>query len=222
MSVITALEVQKRNKQRVSVYLDGEYAFSLTLIEAAKLHKGQQLSEPEVAALRDEDTVLQAVDSAARFLGFRPRSLQEVRRNLTEKEFPPPIVEAAMQRLTTMGHLDDRAFARYWVQSRSAFKPLSQRALRQELRQKGIEDAIITEILSELEESELAYRAAQTQLRRLRRSSRRDFKVKIASFLQRRGFSFSTARDVVDRLIEEVEGSDADYFNVDSGEINEE
>lgn len=222
MSVVTALEVQKRNKQRVSVYLDGEYAFSLTLIEAAKLHKGQQLSEAEVAGLRDEDTVLQAVDSAARFLGFRPRSLQEVRRNLTEKEFPPAVVEAAMERLTTMGHLDDHAFARYWVQSRSAFKPLSQRALRQELKQKGIADAIITEILSELEESELAYRAAQTQLRRLRRSSRRDFKVKIASFLQRRGFSFSTARDVVDRLIEELEGSDTDYFNVDSDENNEE
>ena len=49
---ITALEIQKHDKDRVSVYLDGEFAFGLPVVDAARLHTGQVLSEQEIAALR--------------------------------------------------------------------------------------------------------------------------------------------------------------------------
>ncbi len=90
MGVITALEVQKRNKKRVSVFVDDAYAFSLSLDEAAKLHKGQLLSEAETAALIDDAAISAATDSAARFLAVRPRSAQEVRQNLARKGLSPP------------------------------------------------------------------------------------------------------------------------------------
>jgi regulatory protein len=73
--IVTALEIQKRNKERVNIFIDGEYAFSLNLMDAARLRKGQVLSETEINALRGEDAVIQAVDSASHFLGFRPRSI---------------------------------------------------------------------------------------------------------------------------------------------------
>lgn len=211
--VVTSLEIQKRNKERVNVHLDGEYAFSLNLMEAAQLRKGQVLSEAEIARLRGEDAVIQAVDKAAYFLGYRPRSTSEVRRNLVEKDIPPEVVDAAITRLTDQGYLDDEAFARYWIQNRSEFKPLSQRALRQELRQKGLANAVIDTVLSEVNESELAYKAAVTQARRLKRLSRKEYQTKMASFLQRRGFSYSIARDVIQRLFEELEAEDPDYFD---------
>lgn len=211
--VITALEVQKRNKERVNVFIDGEYAFGLSLMEAARLKKGQALSAGEIARLKGEDAVVQAVESAAHFLSYRPRSLQEVRRNLKEKELPPEVTEAAVERLTALGYLDDEAFARYWVQNRAEFKPLSHRALRQELRQKGIADSIINEVLAGQDEQVLAYEAAQGQLRRLRQKTPREFKTKMSAFLQRRGFSYSTTQDVVVRIIEEMEAGDPDYFN---------
>jgi regulatory protein len=213
MGVVTTLEIQKRNKERVNIYIDGEYAFSLSLIEAARLHKGQTLTEAEINALRDQDAVIQAVDSAARFLGYRPRSIAEVRRNLAEKDVPPAVIDAAIERLTAMGYLDDLAFARFWTQNRGEFKPLSHKALRQELRQKGVASAIIEEALEEQNEAELAYKAAQSQLRKLRNLNAKDFHTKLASFLQRRGFSYSTARDVIQRLREELETSDPDYFD---------
>lgn len=211
--VITALEVQKRNKERVNVFIDGEYAFGLSLMEAARLKKGQVLSAGEIARLKGEDAVVQAVESAAHFLSYRPRSLQEVRRNLKEKELPPEVTEAAVERLTALGYLDDEAFARYWVQNRAEFKPLSHRALRQELRQKGIADSIINEVLAGQDEQGLAYEAAQGQLRRLRQKTLREFKTKMSAFLQRRGFSYSTTQDVVVRIIQEMEAGDPDYFN---------
>jgi regulatory protein len=209
---ITALEVQKRNKERVNVYIDGEFAFPLSLIEAARLHKGQNLTEVEIAVLRDEDAVVQAVDSAVHFISYRPRSAREVRRNLAEKDIPDAVIDAALERLSKMGYVDDLSFTRYWIENRESFKPLSPVALRQELQQKGIARDIIDEALSELDAEATAYRAALTQVRRIRTKDRRDFKHKLGAFLQRRGFSFAAARSVINRIIEELETQTPGYF----------
>jgi regulatory protein len=219
--IVTALEVQKRDKERVNVFIDGEFAFGLNLLDAARLRKGQVLSEAEIAVLRDADAVVQAVNTAAHFLSYRPRSTQEVRRNLKEKETPEDVIEAAVEKMAVMGYLDDAAFARYWVDNRSQFKPLSHRALRQELRQKGLSDTVIDEALGEQSEPDLAYKAATTQLRKLRNRSVKEFKTKINAFLQRRGFSYSTTQDVVRRMIEALETDDPDYFNRDNNDDEE-
>ena len=41
MPIVTALEYQKRNKDRVKLYLDDEFACELPLVQAAKLQRGQ-------------------------------------------------------------------------------------------------------------------------------------------------------------------------------------
>ncbi len=210
--IITAIEIQKRNKERVNVYLDGEYAFSLEAIKAAALRKGQTLTEAEVNALRDEDEIGQAVDRAARFLSYRPRSTAEVRRNLADKDTPEPVIEAAVQRLNNMGYLDDRAFAKFWIENRTMFKPLSPRALRYELRQKGVPAPVIEELLAEVDARETAERAARTRLNRLRGSDHDTFRAKLSAFLQQRGFSYDTIRDVTEQLIEEINTEDETYF----------
>lgn len=207
MKTVTLIEVQKRNKDRANVHLDGEYAFSLGLVEAARLRKGQTLSDAEIAALRGDDAVAKAVDSAARFLAYRPRSTAEVRRNLAEKGVEPAVVEAAVERLSAMGHLDDLAFARFWVQNRTAFKPLGPVALRYELRQKGVGDDDIEAVLESLDPTEAAYTAARAQLRRIvkGRPDARAFKAKLSAFLGRRGFSYAVISEVTARLWDELE-----------------
>jgi regulatory protein len=210
--VITALEVQKRNQDRVNVYLDGEFAFGLSALEAVRLRKGQRLTDAEVTVLREADVRQQAVESAAHFLGYRPRSMAEVRQNLVAKEFAPDVIEAAVERLQAMGFVDDAAFARYWAQNRSEFKPLSRRALKVELRRKGVADDAISAALADVDETSGAYQAASKQVRKLRGLTKREFKVKLSAFLQRRGFSFDTTQDTVLRLMDELEAQDAMFF----------
>ncbi len=215
---ITTLEVQKRNKQRVNVYIDDVYSFSLALDEAALLRRGQQLSTAEIEALKDRDALHHAVDLSAKFLGLRPRSEAEVRRKLTEKEMPQDLIERALEKLREMGYVDDLSFAKFWIQERSNFKPTGPRALRYELQQKGVARNIIDEVLAEGDADDDAYRAALSQSRKLRRLTKREFQDKMLAFLQRRGFSFSTAKSAVQRLIEEIETPEdenavpADFF----------
>ncbi len=212
MPVVTALEIQQKNKERVNVYLDGEFAFGLDIMLAAGLRKGQQLTDDEIEVLRDDDAVNRAVNQAVRFLSYRPRSTSEVRQNLADKKIPEAVIAAAVDRLNALGYLDDGAFARFWVENRNTFKPLSARALRYELRQKGVADTDIDLALSDLDTFDAAYRAAQSQVRRQRQKTRQEFRNKLGAFLQRRGFDYETIRQVVEQLIDEIANEDPEYF----------
>jgi regulatory protein len=86
-------------------------------------------------AVEDPAEVLAA---AARFLEARPRSTDETRRRLRDAGYRVDLVDAALDRLTELGYLDDAAFARAWVESRDRARPRSARALRDELRRKGV------------------------------------------------------------------------------------
>ena len=205
---ITALEVQKRNKERVNVYIDDEFAFGLNLMDAATLRKGQALSEADIKALKSKDDAAKAMDSAVRFLAARPRSTAEIRRRLAKKDIEEAVVEEVIERLTSLNYVDDLEFARFWVRNREEFNPRGEMALRYELRQKGIADAIIEEALAELDPTESAYRAARKKMRSLRNKEPDEQRNKLGAFLNRRGFSYETARTVVDRIVAEQEAED--------------
>lgn len=219
MPVITALEVQQRNKERVNVFLDDEFAFGMTLMEAAKLHKGQRLTEAEIDLLKNDDEINQAVERAINFLSYRPRSSQEVRQNLMKKKLPETVIDETIERLQTLGYLDDTAFARFWIENRNSFKPSAPKALRYELRQKGIDDEMLNPLLDEIVDAEAAaYQASQKQISRLRGKTREEFQHKLGSFLQRRGFNYGVIRSVVNRHFEELGEQEPDYFAPTEGD----
>jgi regulatory protein len=97
------------------------------------------------AAIDDPAVVLEA---AARFLEARSRSVEEVRRRLRDAGYRPELVAGAIERLTELGMLDDAAFARAWVESRDRARPRGARALRDELRRKGVAGADIEAALA--------------------------------------------------------------------------
>ena len=98
------------------------------------------------AAVEDAATVL---DAAALFLGARPRSTAEVRRRLGQAGYRAELVDEAIARLAGLGYLDDEAFARAWVESRDRARPRGERALRTELRRKGVADDVMATIIDE-------------------------------------------------------------------------
>ncbi len=210
------MEAQKNNKERVNVYLDGEFAFGLNLMDAAHLRKGQELDDAAVIELKHKDEIAKSYDQAIQLLARRPYSIREVQTKLMRKDRPPDVVEAVLARLQRYGYLDDTAFARYWVDNRTRFKPRGSRALRYELMQKGVASSIIDSVLDEhLEEDDAAYRAAQKRARRMRGSTKALFKQKVGGFLQRRGFNYSTSQDALRQLVAELEEEDPDFFQED-------
>ncbi len=130
------------------------------------------------------------------------------------------MIDAALERLTAFGYIDDRAFADLWVRDRMTFKPMSPRALRYELRQKGISGDVIDAALADLDAEDAAYRAAEAQARRFRGSERHEFQTKLGAFLQRRGFSYEVVRSTVRRLVQELDAETPDYFAGDTDDTD--
>jgi len=209
---ITALEIQEHDRERVSIYLDGEFAFGLPLIDAAQLRKGQVLSDDEITALRREDDITRSVDQIVRLLARRPYSVSEIRHHLESKRVDPPTIDEVLVRLERLGYVDDLAFARYWIENREHFRPRGPRALRYELRQKGIDESLIATVMDELDTHDSAYRAAQEQVRRLHHPNKQDFRNKIGTFLVRRGFEYEFVREVIEQLTQELEEQQSEYF----------
>ncbi|HEV8516364.1 MAG TPA: regulatory protein RecX [Candidatus Limnocylindrales bacterium] len=88
-------------------------------------------------------------EAAAAFLAVRSRSVGETRRRLRHLGYPAGIVEQVLARLMELGILDDAAFARAWVESRDRARPRGESALRHELALKGVDRAIVDELLAE-------------------------------------------------------------------------
>lgn len=202
---ITALKAQKKNPNRISVYLDGEYAFGLARIVAAWLRIGQSLNEHEIERLKQQDTLEVAYQKMLHFMSYRPRSESEVQRKLNEHGYSEPVVEATVQRLKDNQLLSDVQFAKTWVDNRSTFRPRSKRMLAMELRQKGLEDDVIEQALAGTDdESSLAYQTAAKYAHRLVGVDWETFRKRLGAFLMRRGFSYGTIFPVLRQVWEET------------------
>ncbi len=203
---VTELRFQKQARDRVNVYLDGRYAFALPATEAARLRKGQFLSDAEIQALQQVDLRAKALDRALRFLAVRPRSTWEVRQHLSRyrpqgRPLPQEHVAWVLARLEEQGYLDDRAFAQYWVEQRRRFSPRGVRALAHELRQKGVPASVIEPVLASVgDEVAAAQEALRKRLHGWRHLDEETFRRKAQGYLQRRGFDWETIAEVLAHL----------------------
>jgi regulatory protein len=144
------------------------------------------------------------MEAALRFLEPRARSTDEVRRRLTSAGYRTDLVDSVVERLADLGVLDDASFARDWVRSRDRTHPRGERALRSELRAKGVADETIATILAERAETddgagpdpdeEAARRLLERKAAFLRRSGEpRQMRQRAYALLVRNGFSSERA-----------------------------
>ena len=198
---ITEIKVQKKNPDRVSIYLDGEYEFGLSRIVAAWLQVGQRLSDQAIESLLKQDSDEVAYSKALHFLQLKPRTEKEIRLKLTEKEFTQDQIEAVIRRLHEADLIADERYAEEWVENRKALHPRSRRLVAMELRQKGITENVIEEALKDsLPDDETALQAAMQYSRKIQSDDRLKFQKRMNAFLSRRGFSYETIVPVVESI----------------------
>lgn len=195
---ITAIEPQKKNPERVNIYLDGEFAIGVNGILAAWFKVGQTLSEAKLNELLLADGIESAYQKALHFISYRSRSIAEVRKNLAAHEVPEDLIDETIQRLKDNSILNDLNFAREWVTNRKELRPRSRLALRMELRQKGIAEDVIQLVLDEIvDDDALALMAAKKYSHRLEGLDLSDFRKKLTAYLSRKGFNFSSINPAI-------------------------
>ena len=199
MPQITAIKPQEKRKNRFNVYLDGQFALAISneLLVREGLKVGQELSFEKKEELVVKDRLGKAQEQIYRFLSYRPRSEKEIYDYLGKKKLKDE--EKIIKKLKEEKLIDDLEFARWFLEQRQTFRPKGSYALRQELRQKGIGEKIIDQVLPNREEElSLAKKALAKAEKKYASFLGREKKEKLIAYLRRRGFSWEVVKKAVD------------------------
>jgi regulatory protein len=204
---ITRLAAQKKHPDRVSVFLDGAFAFGVAqdLVLEYGLARGRHLSVALQKQLIEADQVLRAKALALGYLAGRARTEHEVRQKLQRHAYGPEVADRVVERLHALGYLDDAAYAQAYVRARFRNRGYGPKRLRSDLMRRGVARSHIDAALDEqLDQDDLdAAARAHAEKRWARLAGEPDprkRKKKLADYLLRRGFSYDTVRRMVDAL----------------------
>ncbi len=195
MGRITDIVRQKRNKTRVSIFIDEEFVCGLDEVTAlsARLKIGDDIDENELKKVFFESELNSAFERAVGYLSVSPRAKKEIERYLTDKGYDAEIVAAALKRLDSYRYVDDRAYAESYVKSKS--KRYGTFRLASELKRKGIAQDVIDELLDESGDT-----AVLDVAKKYLRSHKTADKQKLKRFLAGRGFGWDSISDAVSEL----------------------
>lgn len=206
MGKITDISAQKRNKNRVSVFIDGEFVCGLDAVAAvsARIKIGDEISPSELKKIVEESEKNSAFERAVGYLSIAPRAGKEIRKYLLDKGYDIDVVVATVEKLIAYRYIDDYAYAQSYIKSKS--KKYGKFRIASELKQKGIDSETISELLDESGEDGIVEVA-----RKYVKSHKSADVQKLKRFLAGRGFSWDAISSAVRYLDEDG------AFNVDDG-----
>jgi regulatory protein len=191
---ITALKQQVKNPERVSIFIDEKYDFSLSLDELVKykLRKDQELSAGEIKKFKkiSADGKLRA--RALEWLLIRPHSEREFKDYLYRKKAEPDQIESLVTEFTAKKYLDDAKFA-LWFVDLQARRGKSTRAIRSELYKKGISGEVAGDSLAGDSDNEVE-RLKSVIEKKQNLSRYKNDKVKFIKYLTSQGFNYSDVK----------------------------
>jgi regulatory protein len=206
MARITALCPGKGRGKRMNVYLDGKYTFSLDneVVAVRKLKVEQELSDEDIEVLSKADDFQRCLNAALHYISYRPRSENEVRDRLKRGKYDTETREAVITRLKEKGYIDDLAFARFWLDNRQSFSPRSRWLTRVELKQKGVAESIIDQLVGDIDDVDCAYQAALGKINKISLSDYQTYRRRLGGYLKRRGFKYEIIKRTVERTWQEL------------------
>ena len=202
MAVITKIEIQKRNKERVNIYLDEEYAFSISaeLVYKENLKVKDVIDIDKLKAVADKEAYIRCKNSALKIIERSYKTEKEIVEKLQMKGYEERHIEASIQFLKEYKFLNDdyyvEAFIRDKINSKGSIR------IKQDLIKKGISRDVIEEKLCKIDKSsekDTAKELAEKKLRIIKKSENDTYKIssKIYRFLISKGYTYDIVKEVV-------------------------
>ena len=192
--VITGLKQGVKNPNRVNVFLNGKYTFSLgvTQIVDLKLKVGKVITSDELMEYKKASEFGKLYQRALEWVLTRPRSEKETREYIARKtntpnsEYSDDIVASFFKK----GYLNDEKFAKWYVENRMVKKGISKKRLKLELIKRGISKDIIDEVLEQRRDEE--------EIMKIIAKKRNKYDdEKLIAYLCRQGFQYDLAKRAV-------------------------
>ena len=206
MAIITQITVQAKDKNRCNLYLDGKFFCGLNIetVVKNKLKVGVSVTEAEIATIQYDSEKLKALEKATNYLSKALKTERQMKDYLFGKGYGDAIVFFVIDKLKEYGYIDDLAYAESFVKTYKEKK--GERLIRYELRQKGVDDGVISDALGLLEQQENPAIALAEKFFEGKEVNR-ELVQKLYRRLLSKGFSYEQIKQAIDRV---YQGDDYD------------
>jgi SOS response regulatory protein OraA/RecX len=205
------VELKPRPRGRVTVRLTGGRFFTVPLDQTRALSVGTTLSDGEISRLDRIDQFFRGKSKAMLLLSKRARTRAQIKTALEKLSIEPSIRDGILSELIETGLVDDRRFAREFVQLKSEVRGFGPHRLRRDLTRLGVGSATVNEVLDGSFDSEKQTSMARELALRRAGDGSVDEKTarRIADLLRRKGFDFEVVNHVIYELLHRREDGGA-------------
>lgn len=209
MHILTKIEGQAKNKNRVNIYIDGSYSFAchMEIILKYGLREGMEIDRKELWKLIEEDENQRAFQAGLHYLSYKPRTNYEMRNYLIKKGYKDSTVEGTLEKLLHYKYIDDHQYAKSYIINSMETKKKSSEIIRLDLIKRGIPSEIIHEYISIFTHEknlEIAREISNEYFYRKSDLPFKQLKNKLTQLLVRRGFSWEIINNCLNFLEEDV------------------
>ena len=210
MAVITKIELQKRNKDRVNIYLDNEYAFSISmeLVYKESLKPKMEIDVERLKDIADKEGYLKCKNTALRIIERSFKTEKEIRDKLKEKEYTDNQIEKTIEFLREYNFINDESYAKAYINDKLASR--GRQKIKYDLIKKGVDRNLIDEKLSCIDsddEKNTAFNLAKKKYNSIKKSESDTYKLsgKLYRFLMSKGYNYELVKDVVKEVMNAYE-----------------
>lgn len=205
MAIITKIESQKKNNDRVNIYVDGEFFMAVftELIYTFNLKKGMEIDQNNLTYILKEEMYIKAKNKALNILSKADQSERKIREKLST-EFEEDTIDIVIEFLLKNKFIDDDLLAQKIVNTNVNLNKCGRNKIKQNLYNKGIAIESINEAISEIDkdvEFENAMYLAKKRYERVKNEDKRKIYQKISQHLAYKGFDYDIIKRVLNKLL---------------------
>ncbi|MBZ9636412.1 recombination regulator RecX [Clostridium sp. FP1] len=205
--IITKIEIQKKNKDRVNIYMNDEFAFACdaTLVYIHNITKGATIEKEGLQDIIDEDNYIKGKNCALHFLERSFKSAKQVVDKLTIKEFDIKTIDRVIEFLKQYDFVDDKRFVDLFIKEK--IKSTGKNKIKFTLLKKSLPKELIKEALNKItseEQLQMALILGERRMATLAKSEKNALKLykKTWDYLVRNGYDFGIVNEVLDKITE--------------------
>jgi len=206
MAKITKIEIQKKNKERVNLFLDGEYAFSLSveLVYKEGLKTKDEIDSQKLKVLAEHESLIRCKNSALRIIEKSYKTEKEVRDKLILKGYEENSINKSIEFLKEYNFVNDSNYTKAFISDK--LKSQGSQKIKYTLIQKGISKESIDEELSNLNkenEKNVALNIAKKKLNIIKNKENDNYKIsgKLYRYLISKGYGYDVTNEVVKEIM---------------------
>ncbi len=205
MSVITKIESQKKNQDRVNIYVNNEFFIAIytELVYSFNLKKGMEIDEDNLKDLLKNEMYIKAKNKALNILSKADQSEKKIKEKLSS-EYEEDTIDKVIEFLKKNNFINDDILAQKIVNTNINLNRCGKNRIKQNLYVKGIDKNSISEAINEIDddvEFDNAMYLAKKRYDRIKNEDKRKIYQKISQHLAYKGFNYDIIKRVLNKLL---------------------